>query len=97
MLKCVNFLTQEHINQCIEEQVMRVVQRVKIEKKNFRMQLLKSKPHHYAKINGIKKHLKTCTGGNFIVYPLHIVDTQHQITGEAYEGHYQQTLKSTLH
>ena len=46
LLKYVNFLTQEHINQCIEEQVMRVVQRVKIEKKHFRMQLLKSKPHH---------------------------------------------------
>ena len=53
------------------------------------MQWFKSKPHHLTKISGINKQLKTCAGGNFLVYPFHLVDTQHQITGEAYDKHYQ--------
>ena len=45
----------------------------------------------------VNQHLKTCAGGYFLVYPFHIVDRQHQITREAYERHFQQTLKPTLH
>ena len=48
------------------------------------------------KVN-IQSTPENCGGGYFLVYSFHIVDRQHQITQEAYERHFQQTLKPNFY
>ena len=45
----------------------------------------------------VNQHLKTCADGYFLVYPFYVVNTNHQITREAYEKHFQKILHPTLH
>ena len=45
----------------------------------------------------VNQHLKSCADGYFLVYPFHVVNTNHQITREAYEKHFQKILHPTLH
>ncbi|KAL5258979.1 hypothetical protein ACHWQZ_G009446 [Mnemiopsis leidyi] len=45
----------------------------------------------------VNQHLKTCADGHFLVFPFHVVHTNHQITREAYEKHFQKVLQPTLH
>ena len=40
----------------------------------------------------VNQHLKTCADRHFLVFPFHIVHTNHQITRKAYEKHFQKIL-----
>ena len=45
----------------------------------------------------VNQHLKRCAKGHFLVYPFFVVRTRHQIAREAFEKHFQDKLKPTLH
>ena len=45
----------------------------------------------------VNRHLKRCSGGHFHVFPFFVVPTNHQISRESYEAHFQRIYKPTLH